>query len=398
LRKRFVFLSRFGCYNLDYLSCHLKGRKKPAVTDDLLQAIEASDSARASSQFKEKLGKGADAWDIHLSLFPAVQRVLNPPFINPHLPKMYRICRDFIPYLTKEDIPSLIQLEIAEYATRPKMDKLPKWRGLASSISFGEVELAIHQRDLEKTATLIATFYTQKGGTEFARRLLLLGSGYLDDSLGHSISCTAPILLEMIERQDQDPWPALTTLADYFCKGTFHTTPRLRKLAPFASEDAIKHHLMRATSGTGIINLHHTITVYTMEQVRHFFNKEEYDHLVAAWIAFMGKKKGGETKWDLPEAGPAADYSKFYEIFSRLETKPVIALVKGMMASEQSRRRAGRFLIKGVCDLYQGNYNPHYLTGLGSALWVMKKYWDQSPMVINALFQFLDFFLKGVKP
>src|SRR3990172_10444427 len=180
------------------------------------------------------------------------------------------------------------------------MEKLPKGKALTSAVSFGEVELAIHQRDLEKTATFMATTYSQKGGKEFARRLLFLGSGYLDDSLGHSISCTAPILLEMIERQDQDPWPALTTLADYFCKGTFHTTPGLRKLTPFASEDAVKHHLVRATSGTGIVNLHHTITVYTMERVRHFFNKEEYDHLVAAWIAFIGQKRALQFKFYLP--------------------------------------------------------------------------------------------------
>jgi hypothetical protein len=351
----------------------------------------------ASNQLKEKLEKGADAWEIHLSLFPAVQRVLNPPFINPHLPKMHRIFRDFIPYLTKEDIPPMVRIEVTEYAKRPKLEKLPNGRKLTSSVSFGEVELAIHQRNLEKTAALMATFYSQKGGKEFTRRLVLLGSGYLDDSLGHSVSCTAPILLEMMERKEEDPWPVVTALADYFCKGTFHTTPGLRKLTPFASDDAIKHHLVRATRGTGIVNLHHTITVYTMERVRHFFSKEEVDHLVAAWIGFLGKKRSEEVQWDLPDGKPVADYSKFYDVFSRLETKPVIALIKGMISTEQSRRRAGRFLIKGVCDLYQGNYNPHYLTGLGSVLWVVEKYWNQNSIVLNALYQFLDFFFKGIK-
>lgn len=367
------------------------------MTNDLIQAIDASDPVRASNLLKEKLGKGADAWEIHLSLFPAVQRILNPPFINPHLPKMYRICRDFIPYLSKEDIPSLVRLEVTEYAKRPKLEKLPKGRALTSSISFGEVELAIHQKDLEKTAALMATFYSQKGGKEFTRRLILLGSGYLDQSLGHSVSCTAPILLEMIERKEEDSWPVVTALADYFCKGTFHTAPGLRKLTPFASEDAIKHHLVRATSGTGIVNLHHTITVYTMERVRLLLNKEEYDHLIAAWIEFLGKKRIEELKGDLPDGRPVADYPRFHEVFSRLETKPVIALVKGMISSEQGRRQAGRFLIKGVCDLYQGNYNPHYLTGLGSALWVVEKYWNQNSIVLNALFQYLDFFFKGLK-
>ena len=367
------------------------------MADDILQAVEASDAARASNQFKEKLEKGVKAWDIHLSLFPAAQRVLNPPFINPHLPKMYRIYRDFIPYIMKEDISPLVQLEITEYAKRPKLEKLPKGKLLTSSVSFGEVESVIRKQDLEKTATLMATFYSQKGGTEFSRRLLLLGSGFLDDSLGHSISCAAFILLEMIERVEQDPWPAMTTLADYFCKGRFHTTPGLRKLAPFPPDEAIKHHLPRATSGRGIVNLHHTITLYAIERTRQFFSQEEYDHLIQAWIAFMGNKKADQVVPDHPRMDPPKDYSQFFEVFSKLDAKSTVALLRGLIVSEEGRRQLGRFLIRGVADLYQGNYNPHYLTGLGSVLWVVEKYWNQTPVVMNALFQYLDFFFKGIQ-
>jgi len=367
------------------------------LADDILQAVEASDAGRATNQFKKKLEKGVEAWDIHLSLFSAVQRVLNPPFINPHLPKMYRIYRDFIPYIMKEDIPPLVQLEITEYAKRPKLEKLPKGKLLTSSVSFGEVESVIRKQDLEKTATLMATFYSQKGGTEFSRRLLLLGSGFLDDSLGHSISCTAFILLEMIERVEQDPWPAMTTLADYFCKGRFHTPPGLRKLAPFPSDEAIKHHLPRATSGRGIVNLHHTITLYAIERTRQFFSQEEYDHLIQAWIAFMGDKKADQAVRDHPRMDPPKDYKQFFEVFSKLDAKSTVALLRGLIVSEEGRRQLGRFLIRGVADLYQGNYNPHYLTGLGSVLWVVEKYWNQPLVVMNALFQYLDFFFKGIK-
>jgi hypothetical protein len=366
------------------------------MADDILQAVEASDAGRASTQFKKKLEKGVEAWDIHLSLFPAAQRVLNPPFINPHLPKMYRIYRDFIPYIMKEDIPPLVQLEITEYAKRPKLEKLPKGTLLTSSVSFGEVESVIRKQDLEKTATLMATFYSQKGGTEFSRRLLLLGSGFLDDSLGHSISCTAFILLEMIERVEQDPWPAMTTLADYFCKGRFHTTPGLQKPDPFPSGEAIKHHLPRAVSGRGIVNLHHTITLYAIERIRQFFSQEEYDHLIQAWIAFMGDKKADQVL-DHPRTDPPKDYKQFFEAFSKLDARSTVALLRGLIVSGEGRRQLGRFLIRGVTDLYQGNYNPHYLTGLGSVLWVVEKYWNQTPVVVNALFQYLDFFFKGIK-
>ena len=115
------------------------------LTSELLQALEASDVAKASEQLREKISKGAEAWEIHLSLYPLVQRVLNPPFINPHLPKMYRIYRELMPYLKKDEIPALVHLEVTEYAKRPKLEKLPKADKMTSTVSFNEVESAIRE-------------------------------------------------------------------------------------------------------------------------------------------------------------------------------------------------------------------------------------------------------------
>jgi hypothetical protein len=374
-------------------------RKQPdmMVEDDLLQALEASDVPRSSELLRKRLRKGDDAWEIHLSLYPLVQRVQNPPFINPHLPKMYRIYRELEPPLRKNDVPALIHLEVAEYARRPKLKELPKAKPLSSSVSFRDVEAAIGDGDWERTAALMATFYAQEGRTELARRLLLLGSGYLDGSLGHSVSCTAFILLEMLERTDQDPWPALATLADYFCKGRFHTTPVLRKSTAFPSDEALYHHLLRATSGSGIVNLHHTITLYAIERARQFFSEEEYNHMANAWIAFMGNKEEERIALDSPRSEPPASYEQFNETFSGLEAKSTLTIAAAMIVSPEERRRLGRFLIKGLCAQYQGNYDPHYLTGLGSTLWVMDRFWNQESIVLNGLFQYLSYFFDGVK-
>ena len=365
--------------------------------DDLLQVLEASDPTQANELFMKEMAKGRDAWEIHLSLFPLVQRVSNPPFINPHLPKMYCIYRELIPYLKKDEIPAFIRLEITEYAKRPKLEKLPKANLLTSTVSFTDVESAIREQDWEKTSLLMATFYAQAGGTELARRLLLLGSGYLNHSLGHSISCTVFILLELLDRTDQDLWPAFATLANYFCKGGFHTTPPLRKTPAFPSNEIFDQHLLQASSGRGIVNLHHTITIYAMDRVRHFFTTEEYNHLVGAWIAFMEDKKSKLGVLDRPRMELPADYTGFYETFSRLDAKSLVASIGEMIATPQGREKLGRFLIKSLCDHYQGNYNPHYLTGLGSALWVADRYWKQVPIVLNALFQYIDFLFDSLK-
>jgi hypothetical protein len=367
------------------------------MADDLIRALEQSDVAGASAELTAELRKGRDVWDIHLALFPVVQRVLNPPFINPHLPKMHGICREFLPYLEKEDLPALVRLEVTEYAQRPKLDQLPKGPGLRSSVSFREIENAIRDHDWNDTAALLAACHAQRGALELIRRLLLLGSGYLDQSLGHSVSCTAFILLEMLAREDQDPWPVLATLADYFCKGRFHRTPALQKATALSDQDLARQFL-RATSGAGIVNLHHSITRYAMERVRRFFSEAEYRHLTSAWIAFMGAKEAKQVAWARSGAGEVADYSAFYRVFVGLEAESVLASVAGMLSSPPGRRQLGRFLIKGVCDLYQGQYNPHYLPGLGSTLWALERYREQTPIAMNALYQYLDFFFSGVRP
>ena len=364
---------------------------------DLLQALEASDVTQINELFMEEINNGSDAWEIHQSLFPLAQRVLNPPFINPHLPKMYRVYRELRPYLREDEIRPFIRLEVMVYARRPKLGRLPKAKPWTSPASFKDIESAIREQDWEKTTVLMAAFYEQAGGAELARRLLFLGSGYLSSSLGHSVSCTAFILLEMLDRTDQDPWPALATLADYFCKGGFHTTPALRKTPPFSSNEVFDQHLLRATSGRGIVNLHHTITVYAMEQVRPLFNEEEYNHMIGAWVAFMEDKKAKVVVLDNPKAPLPGDYSHFYEKFSNLDVKSVVAWIREAILSQQGRLESGRFLIKGLCDKYTGDYNPHYLTGLGSSLWVAGRHWKQTPIVVNAFYQYVDFLFESLK-
>jgi hypothetical protein len=361
------------------------------MPDYLLQKIEESDESAVSELTKNEMTEKGQAWAVHLSLYPVVQRVLNPPFINPHLPKMYRINREFGPYLQEEEIPALVKLEINEYTRRAKREKIPKAPRLSSSVSFEDVETAIREGERAKAAALLNGFLEQKGGSELARKLLLLGSGYLDDSLGHSVSCTAFILLEMMERSDQDPWPALATLADYFCKGRFHTTPALRGTGALPPEKTLHHHLLSATSGRGIVNLHHTITRYSVERVRHLLSEKEYSHMVACWIEFLGAKRAEPPSLVSTEEA-VRDYTHFYQVFSKGEEKPVLASLAGRISSEEGRRQLGRYLIKGVCDLYQGNYDPHYLTGLGSLLWAVNDYWNQPLVALNALRQYVNYF------
>lgn len=362
-----------------------------------MEAVEASDTEEASRLLAGTIRRGVDPWKIHLSLFPVAQRVLNPPFINPHFPKMYRICRELAPYLAESSMAGLVALEVTEYARQPKLKKILRGSPLTAPVAFHDVESGIRENDPEKVAALMAAFLDQKGGAEFTRRLLHLGSGYLNKSLGHSLSCTAFIVLEMMERAGEDPWPALSGLADYFCKGQFYVTQGLRRSTSLSESQDPNRHMLRAVSGRGILNLHHPITRYAIERVRNYLDQEDYDHMVGAWIEFMGDKGEEEVSFADNRPEPTEEYDRFYERFSELDAKPVVVSLGEMISSQEGRHKIGRFLLQGLCDRYQGNYNPHYLTGLGSALWVVNQFLHQRAVAVNALFQYLDFFFSSLK-
>lgn len=360
-----------------------------------LRAVELS-NAKAAADALEVETCVSTPWEVHLSLFPTVQRVLNPPFINPHLPKMYRICREFIPYLQDDEVLPLVRLETMEYARRPKLRKIARVKKEVMPISFDHITSTIRRKSWRKAAALMAGFSEQHGVAEFARRMLLLGSGYLNQTLGHSFSCTAFILLEIMDRFDEGIWPAFEVLADYFCKGSFIDTPDLSQRSPLSHEE-LDHQVLRATSGRGLLNLHHTITLYAIERTRHLFSEQEYNCLIGAWIGFMGEKSAEPVVLTSESKAPFSNYQGYCETFSRLEPEPVVSGFEEMVATREGRITLGNFLIKGVCDRYDGHYDPHYLTGLGSALWLSDRFWHRPVIALNGLYQYVDYFFDSMR-
>lgn len=175
----------------------------------------------------------------------------------------------------------------------------------------------------------------------------------------------------------------------------FYSTPPLNP-EPITEEE-VKEHLLRATSGRGIVNLHHTITLYAIERVASFFTPDEYNHLIRSWITFMGDKGAEPVTVSDSSADSPEDYKKFFSIFSDLDARSALAALIAMRGSVAGPSRIGRYIIKAVCDKYQGHYNPHYLTGLGSALWVLDLFPDQDQIVSNALYQYLDYYFTDLK-
>jgi hypothetical protein len=294
--------------------------------------------------------------------------------------------------LNKDEIPALVRLEISEYTQRQKISELPARLPKAFSVSIPLIGKAIGKGDREVVAGMFSAYLEKTSPAELARCLLLIGGEYLGNSLGHSVSCTAFILLEMMERPDKDYRPALGCLADYFCKGGFSTMPGVNGTIAAPPPEKLDNELLKATSGDGIVNLHHTITRYAIESARHLLTEAEYAHLVDRWIDFINPKDA-EAPVIPPASVIKADYKQFYDRFSQRDEQAVLALLAGMVKTREGRKTLARHLIKGVCDEYRGSYDPHFLTGLGSAIWVVNNYHIKPAVAVNALRQYVNYFL-----
>jgi hypothetical protein len=132
--------------------------------------------------------------------------------------------------------------------------------------------------------------------------------------------------------------------------------------------------------------------LYSIERVRHLVSKAEYAHLIASWVEYLGEKQAEAASPEIVEEGKT-DYTDFYQYLAHGKEKQALSFLGRMTSSPEGRQQAGRYLIRGICDLYQGDYDPHFLTGLGASLWVMEQYREQPLIVLNALSQYLNYYL-----
>ena len=57
------------------------------------------------------------------------------------------------------------------------------------------------------------------------------------------------------------------------------------------------------------------------------------------------------------------DFKQFFAVFSGHNPKPLLNMIGTSLGATNARRRIGNYLIKSVLQSYNGEYNPHSLTG-----------------------------------
>ncbi len=108
------------------------------------------------------------------------------------------------------------------------------------------------------------------------------------------------------------------------------------------------------------------------------------------------EKDSGAAAIEVSKRSSAIDYATFYKAFSALDTAAVLKMIVSLTTSRDGRILLGRFLVRGLCALYHGDYDPHYVTGLGAALWIAETFADQSSLASNALHQYLSFLFRSL--
>lgn len=350
----------------------------------LARLILESDTREALNELDSRI-LTSSVEEIREGFYTAAQMALNPPFINPHLPKMYNILRELYPYLGMEDQKALLRLEVSEYAQRTKLPPIPRSHEVAK-YSDAELEEAIEEKDGAKAAAALSALQLSGGNAALSERLLRLGGGYLDHSLGHSVSCTSFILREIARHSATDSWPSISVLADYYCKGGYASH---EENVLDASSTDVDANILRAVSGTGIGSLHDAITIYSIERARSLVGEETVNHLIGSWVEYLGGKEDAPYKADAIHEAPS--YQKMRELIRDRRIDDTVAVSLALLGGRDGVKTLGAYLLKSLCEGYKGKYDPHYFTGLGSLLWVLDRFAVRRDVQATALYQYIDF-------
>jgi hypothetical protein len=205
-----------------------------------------------------------------------------------------------------------------------------------------------------------------------SQTLLAVGSKFIPNTLGHSISCFYPVVEDLIYTNSRYRNAAVLSYLMYLARFDISESILKDVEEKTGSPEDYGELLKRSASGAGIINLHHMITFYilmTWERVR--FNKENASPfgILEDWIAGKEIDETRETfvkTSNFTERLPES-YSEFSDKFSLKELDQSIGLVFELITEKP--KSAYDWLIRCYAENYEPTrWNPHYYTSLYCAL------------------------------
>jgi len=199
--------------------------------------------------------------------------------------------------------------------------------------------------------------------------LINLGMEKITDSLGHSVSCFFPVMRDITNHHKDAAATSVLSYVMYLCRYSYQSKFNNNQSRRKPDQDALETLGLKATSGTGIVNLHHMITYYTFFMLG---DSSFYGELPPYSILerFFGGKKVDNQRLELAEVNKkpqiAEDYQQFKDNFSLAGFKDNLSfLFKNL---DDNYKVTLSYLHRLFAEYYNPGWNPHYYTGLYCAL------------------------------
>lgn len=205
-----------------------------------------------------------------------------------------------------------------------------------------------------------------------SQTLLTIGSKFIPNTLGHSVSCFYPVVKDLIYTNSRYRNTAVLSYLMYLAR--FDISESILKDVEEKTEspEDYSEWLKRSASGDGIINLHHMITIYIlMEWESAGFNDEKAAPygILKDWIAGkeIDEKREAFVKQSTDRESLPESYSEFFDEFSINDLDESVRLVLHLVAEKP--KNAYDWLIRFYAENYEPNrWNPHYYTSLYCAM------------------------------
>ncbi|MBF8435785.1 hypothetical protein I0Q91_01715 [Halanaerobiaceae bacterium Z-7014] len=232
--------------------------------------------------------------------------------------------------------------------------------------------------------------------------LLGIGSLGIPDSLGHSLSCFQPVIEDLVFPHHQYAETALLSYVTYLGRRNipedFDPEDYSLKEEPDWTEL-----LKKAASGSGIINLHHMITSYIYLAWKDSdYHQGDYKLPFKILVDWFKDKKVDQTRLERVEnlevsTWLPSDYAGFYDAFDYDNPDETARMVINLAEAKYSRLYD--WMVRLYADDYdQPRWNPHFYTGLYSALslYGMEDI-DELVVLRMALDQAVRYYINGMK-
>jgi hypothetical protein len=276
-------------------------------------------------------------------------------------------------YFSKETEKRLLKLIAFEMTKRDGVGIYADRRDSIKQDTSSTTERFI--KELDKCNVHNAFYYAldlmEKDPNALAHLLLKLGANAIPKSLGHSISCFYPVVEDMIIADNPYTDTALLTYVMYLARYDANEDMIHREYG-LAEEPVDYGKLLKICSfGTGIVEVHHTITFYLLtEWEKAYFNPDgavPYG-LLADWIGEKEADKDREhraTEFTYSEELPET-YEEFASKFSFEQLDDSLSLIFRLL--EKQPKASVDWLFRIYASQYADSWDPHYYTSLYSAL------------------------------